>query len=269
MGVAAIGTDSEIGAGPLPARDKNNKDIIEIFKRTEKAAALGAKIAVWTEAAFLLKPENEEAWIDSMQNLASANNITLVASYVLLISESPMKYENKYQLIDSMGQINYSYFKHEPVPGEPAVKGREKLKVTTVGGTNLGGAICYDYDFPYLAKEYGKIGADIVALPSSDWRGIDPLHTRMAAFRAVEQGHSILRSTRFGLSAAINPYGEMITQMSSFDGNSKIMIAYLPLKRANTLYSVWGDLFVYLCCIPFFLLIIFKHERNRESVPKL
>ena len=103
----------------------------------------------------------------------------------------------------------YSYLKHEPVPGEPAVKGREKLEVTTIGGINLGGAICYDYDFPYLAREYGKIGADIVALPSSDWRGIDPLHTRMAAFRALEQGHSILRSTRFGLSAAITPYGEI------------------------------------------------------------
>ena len=109
---------------------------------------------------------------------------------------------------------------------------------------NLGGAICYDYDFPYLAKEYANINADIVALPSSDWRGIDPLHTRMAAYRAIEQGHSILRSTRFGLSAAINPYGEMLSQMSSYDNNNKIMISQLPRKGIRTIYSIIGDVLV-------------------------
>jgi apolipoprotein N-acyltransferase len=122
---------------------------------------------------------------------------------------------------------------------------------------NLGGAICYDYDFPYLAKEYGNIKADLVALPSSDWRGIDPLHTRMAAYRAIEQGHSILRSTRFGLSAAINPYGEMLSQMSSFDNNNKMMISQLPVKGIRTIYSIIGDILVYLCIafIPFFFIV--------------
>ena len=108
-----------------------------------------------------------------------------------------------------------------------------------------------------MAKEYGDIKADIVAVPSSDWRGIDPLHTRMAAFRAIEQGHSILRSTRFGLSAAVNPYGEFLSQMSSFDNNSKIMVSQLPLKGITTIYSIIGDILVYLSIafIPFFFIV--------------
>jgi apolipoprotein N-acyltransferase len=258
--MAAIGTDSDIGAAPIPTWEKNEGDIMKIFERTRKASGMGVKIAVWNEAAFLLEPEYEQQWIDSMQNLASGNNITLVASYVLMTSESPLRYEDKYLLIDSIGEVLYSYLKHEPVPGEPAVKGRGELKVAKLGGINLGGAICYDYDFPYLAKGFGNMGVDIVALPSSDWRGIDPLHTRMAAFRAVEQGHSILRSTRFGLSAAINPHGEMVSKMSSFDNNNKIMIAHLPVQKVNTLYSKLGDLFVYLCAIPFILLLALKDE---------
>jgi len=36
---------------------------------------------------------------------------------------------------------------------------------------------------------------------------------------------NLLRSTRFGLSAAITPYGEMVSQMSSFDDHNKIMYA--------------------------------------------
>ena len=268
ISMAAIGTDSEIGAAQLPTKKENERDINEIFKRTEKAAQLGAQIAVWNEAAFFLEPDIEGAWIDSIKYLASLNNITLVASYILMTSESPLRYENKYLLIDTMGQLVHSYLKHEPVPGEPAIKGREELIITTIEGTNLGGAICYDYDFPYLAKEYGKIGADIIALPSSDWRGIDPLHTRMAAFRAVEQGHSILRSTRFGLSAAITPYGEMTAQMSSFDTNDKVMMSHLPLKKVNTLYSFMGDLFVYLCTVPLILPFLLNDGKGHWFINK-
>jgi apolipoprotein N-acyltransferase len=110
-------------------------------------------------------------------------------------------------------------------------------------------------------KAYGKLNADLVADPSSDWRGIDPIHTKMAAFRAVEQGHSILRSTRFGLSAAITPYGEFASQMSSFDNNDKVMMAHLPVKKVTTVYSVISDSFVYIC-IAFIIFIIYKSYRS-------
>ena len=69
----------------------------------------------------------------------------------------------------------------------------------------------------------------------------------MAAFRAVEQGHSIIRSTRFGMSAAISPYGEFLAQMSSHDTNDKVMMAHLPAQGVKTFYNLIGDALVYLC----------------------
>lgn len=257
--IAAVGTDSEIGGLPLPQRNKNEVDIERILERTEIAAEFGARIAVWTEGAFYLEPAYEEIWIETFQELAKNSNISLVASYILLVSESPFIYENKYLLINSKGEIINTYLKHQPVPGEPAIKGTDPLQVFNIDGVNLGGVICYDYDFPYLAKEYGDVKADIVAIPSSDWRGIDPLHTRMAAFRAVEQGHSLMRSTRFGLSAAISPYGEMLSQMSSFDSNNKIMISELPVRGIKTVYSIIGDIAVYLSIA--FILLFFIYRK--------
>ena len=245
--VAAVGTDSEVSGLPLPTKESNEKIKEGLFNRTRLAAIGGAKLIVWNEAATFILPKEESAWSDSLSSLAAKLKISLVASYVMPVSESPFKYENKYLFISPDGAIAYSYHKHQPVPGEPAIKGGEPLKVMDVAGSKIGGAICYDYDFPYMAKGFGKLNADIVAVPSSDWRGIDPLHTRMAAFRAVEQGHSILRSTRFGLSAAITPYGEMASQMSSFDRNNKIMIAHLPAKGIRTVYSIIGDSFIYIC----------------------
>ena len=245
--MAAVGTDSTIGGLPLPEDKKNETDIRRIMGRTERAAAMGSEVVVWNEGAFLLYIENEKEWVSSFQHLASTSNVTIVASYILLVSEAPLRYENKLVMINSNGEILYTYHKHQPVPGEPAVKGTETIESFTINGFNLGGAICYDYDFPYLAKENGRAKANIVGLPSSDWRGIDPLHTLMSRFRAIEQGHSILRSTRFGLSAAINPVGEITASMSSFDTNDKIMIATLPVRGLTTIYSIIGDAFVYVC----------------------
>ena len=255
ISMAAVGTDSEISGLPLPSKESNEEVIHAIFKRTAIAAESGAELVVWNEAAFFLEADYEKQWLDSISELAKDNRVSIVAGYVVPISESPFRYENKFQFFNPDGSIEFEYFKHQPVAGEPAVKGTGPQRTKEVAGSNIGGAICYDYDFPYLAKGNKDAGADIVAIPSSDWRGIDPLHSKMAAFRAIEQGHSILRSTRFGLSAAITPYGEMTSKMSSFDHNNKIMMAHLPAKSIRTVYSFVGDILVYLSIVYLLIMI--------------
>ncbi len=261
MTVAAVGTDSDVGGLPLPSKQSNDTVIINQLKRTEKAADFGAELIVWNEGAFYTLPNDETKTINSIKAVAKDKGISIYASYVMPISEKPFRYENKFVYINKNGEVEYTYLKHQPVPGEPAIQGIKSFQTVEISGSKFGGAICYDYDFPYIAHEFGKLKADVVALPSSDWRGIDPLHTRMAAFRAIEQGHSIIRSTRFGLSAIISPYGEMIGQSSSFDTNNKILISNIPVKGISTLYSVIGDLFVYMCfgfILVFFTLLIIK-----------
>lgn len=265
--VAAVGTDSEMTGFPLPSKPTNDKVKAQLVSRTRRAASSGAKLIVWNEASTFIFQDEEKAWIDSISALASRLQVAIVAAYIIPISESPMQYKNKYLFFDSTGTLVYTYNKHQPVPGEPAVKGEEPFRVFNVAGVATGAAICYDYDFPYIAKSFGALQADIVAVPSSDWRGIDPIHTKMAAFRAVEQGHAILRSTRFGLSAAITPYGEMVSQQSSYDKNDRIMIANLPTKHITTVYSIIGDSFVYLCIgfVFLFLLNITLSDRKIAS----
>ncbi|WP_417603789.1 hypothetical protein [Owenweeksia hongkongensis] len=122
--VAAVGTDSEVSGLPLPTKGRTEQTRTALFKRTRTAAEGGAKKISWTEAAIFMMPEDEKEWINSIKDLASELNITLVASYVSPISQSPLRYENKYQFIDSSGNITHTYLKHQPVPGEPAVQGK-------------------------------------------------------------------------------------------------------------------------------------------------
>ena len=257
--VAAVGTDSQVGGFPLPSKESNDIVKHDLFKRTEMAALNGARLIVWNEAATFILPEEEMMWMDSLSALTKRLQVELVAAFIIPLSSKPLKYKNMYLFYDKYGNLRYTYNKHQPVPGEPAEKGQEVLKVFDISGVTTGAAICYDYDFPYLAKSYGDLNADLVAVPSSDWRGIDPLHSRMAAFRAVEQGHSIIRSTRFGLSAAISPYGEFLAQMSSYDSNDKVMMAHLPAQGVKTIYNLIGDTLVYLC-FGFLFYFIYKQK---------
>ncbi len=265
--VATVGTDSDISGFPFANEETNSKYKQTLLSRTKTAAQNGAKLISWNEAAIFIQKTEEKQWKDTLRLLAKNLKVSLIASYVVPLSTEPLKLENKFLSINSTGEIEYQYLKHQPVPGEPSIKGNEPFKIMTDNGLNIGGAICYDFDYPYIAKAFGKLNANIVAIPSSDWRGIDPLHTRMAAFRAIEQGNSLLRSTRFGLSAAINPYGEMTAQQSSFDRHNKIMIAELPTKRIPTLYSIIGDSFVYACFGFLFLLLltILKQKDEKNS----
>lgn len=265
IAVAAVGTDSEISGFPFPDSNSTNAFKTVLINRTTSAAHQGAKLIAWNEAAIFIDKKDEKSWQDSLTLLAKDLSVSLIASYVVPLSVDPLKLENKFISINSTGEITHQYLKHQPVPGEPSIKGKEPFKLMSDNGINIGAAICYDFDYPYIAKAFGKLNAHIVAIPSSDWRGIDPLHTKMAAFRAIEQGYSLLRSTRFGLSAAINPLGEMTAQQSSFDIHDKIMMAELPTKRIKTLYSLIGDSLVFGCFAfftLFFIQLIFKPRRH-------
>jgi apolipoprotein N-acyltransferase len=164
--VAAIGTDSRVGTGSLPTDEVRRQNAAILFARTRKAskALTGTELIVWNEGSAMVLPEEEAAWHDSLGALATECEAALVAAYVVLLSESPLKYENKYLFVEPNGKVS-TYWKREPVPGEPADKGRVPAETHTINNTKIAGAICYDYDFPYLAKALGRQGADIVALP--------------------------------------------------------------------------------------------------------
>ncbi len=160
-------------------------------------------------------PADEARWVAEVAALAGSAHVDVVAGYLVPLALEPLRYENKYVFARADGTIDHSYHKNFPVPGEPATPGTgAPPRVATAYGI-VSGAICYDYDFPVAGR--ARAGVDLVALPSSDWRAIDPIHTQMAAMRAIESGHSIIRATRFGLSAGIDPEGRLRGTMSHFD----------------------------------------------------
>lgn len=265
--VAAVGTDSMVGTTPvLPTPESLARVEAGLFARTTQAAQAGATLVVWTEAATMSYPELEEAFQQRLATLAATLHVNLVAAYIVPIQEKPLRYENKYVFFRDDGKIDHTYLKHRPVPGEPAVRGEGEMPRVELEGTVVGGAICYDYDFPRVALANAERHLDLVALPSSDWRGIDPIHTEMARLRAIEGGHSILRSTRFGLSAGIDPWGRIRGRNSHWDNERSVLLVELPKRGVKTLYARFGDWFPILSLLASLSLLGLALRRPRKSM---
>lgn len=247
--VAAVGTDCDLSGPPVPEPEQRAAWDVALFERTRVAAAAGAELVVWTEAAAVVEREEEAQWLERVGELARELDVAIVAGYVIpLGSAEDFHYDNGYALLRPDGGVEHRYLKHHPVPGEPATVGRGDAPMwshETLGVVS--GAICYDYDFPSSAIE--RSGADLVALPSSDWRGIDPIHTHMARLRAIEGGHAVLRSTRYGLSAGIDALGVVHAQLSAFDDDERVMVVDLPRHGRRTLYATLGEWFALLCAL--------------------
>ncbi len=236
--VAAVTVD-------FPARLRSMEDlrgnVDTLFSRSELAARRGAALVVWNEVATIVDPGEERALEARAADLARRHAIDLVLAYGVVVSKEPFRIENVLRWFGPDGAVLDRYRKHFLPPGEPSIAGVEPLRVLERPWGRAGGAICYDYDSPALAREHARGGAGVVALPSSDWRGIDPQHTFMARVRAIEGGFSLLRPARAGTSAAFDPYGRVRASMSAWEENERVMLATVPTAQVRTLYARLGD----------------------------
>lgn len=239
--VAAVVTDVGPGADglPSPAALAANEDAL--FARTRIAAARGAQVIVWNEVATVVAPADEARLVARGAELARLHAVELVLAYGVLVRAQPPLYDNKFVWLGADGLAIETYRKHHPVPGEPSLRGTAPLVAHDHPWGRGAGAICYDYDFPAVARAHGRLGAGLVVVPSSDWRGIDPFHTQIARIGAISGGFALVRSVRWATSAAYDAYGRTRATMAVGEGDDQIMLATVPVTPVATIYLRVGD----------------------------
>jgi apolipoprotein N-acyltransferase len=226
----------------------NNELLDNYLERTRQQARAGADIVVWDEAGVVVDQANEPLFVSRGCELARQERISLLMGLcVMHVKDTRGSAFNKVVWVDPQGHVLFEYLKHLELPGGSFIAGDGQLKMDTTQFGNITTAICMDLDHPGLIRQAGRAGADILLAPSSDWREIDPLHTHMAAFRAVENGFSLVRSTHEGLSAAFDYHGRMLAAVDYFNSHAASLVSYVPTKGVRTVYSVIGDVFAWLC----------------------
>lgn len=238
--VAAVVTNVGPTEHGLPDAETLRANTEALFARTKVAADRGARLVVWNEIATVIQPSEEAAFTARARSLAAELGVDLVLAYAVLEQSAPVLFDNKYLFISDTGEVLDEYQKHHPVPGEPSIRGTAPLKMIARPYGVVGGAICYDYDFPSLALEQARSAVDLVVLPSSDWRGIDPIHTYMARTRAIEGGFSLVRAVRWAPSGVFDARGRARGWMTAIDANDGVLIAQVPVGRRQTIATSLG-----------------------------
>jgi apolipoprotein N-acyltransferase len=242
----------------------------DLLARTASEAQAGARIVFWGEANSIIMREDEPSFIARARAAARAHAIYLGLAVGVWHQGDAKPLENKIVLIDPTGRVAWQFLKARPVPpGESSISkvddGRIRTLDTPYG--RIAAAICFDMDFPQLLRQAGEKDVDILLAPSNDWRDIDPWHTQMAAFRAVEEGFNLVRHASGGLSMATDAKGRVLASMDHYTSTQRAMVSVVPTRGLRTLYSRAGDVFPIGCLIALAALVgeIRRRARRRGS----
>lgn len=229
------------------------KDLNYLFDATKSSAQAGAKIVFWQEYAVSVMEENEQEFIERAKKIAQEEQIYLALAIGLFPLNYPdQPWQNKLTWIAPNGKVIDNYLKLKPAPPlEPIIPGKGGISILDTAYGRIASVICADLDYPSLMHQAGTHNADVLIIPAQDWAAVDPLHTYMAVFRAIENGLSMAKGTGGGVSIAVDPYGRTINTSDYFNSTQTQMISCLPSKGVVTVYSRVGDTFAWLCILGF------------------
>ena len=217
--------------------------------QTRAAARAGAKIVVWPEANIMVFRADQPALLERLQGLARELGIYFLAGVAVADpAADKVKFENRALLFAPDGAIAANYLKTTAVPGFEArygARGDGRLPRVETPYGRLTMAICYDLDFPWLLRQAGRMRADLLLAPASDWREIGVLHHDAAAYRAIENGVTLVRATRWGISAMVDASGRAVAMLDHRLKSSVLLVADVPVGARPGLYRRIGDGFAW------------------------
>ena len=232
--------------GDVPCLQKLfNRSLDEFLQDSEQAANAGANIIVWQENGLAVYQEDEASFIDQGREFAVQEEIYLLMAMYMLSEERSVD-ENKAVLIDPSGDAS-EYLKNHLVAGDNHILGDGKVLIQDSDYGKLASIICQDTHSPNFVRQAGKANVDLMLIPNHNWEAITPLAARMASFRAIENGFSMIRADYHGLSTAVDYHGNILSQMNDFTTEERIMLADIPKQGIKTIYSQIGDFFAWLC----------------------
>lgn len=213
-----------------------------LFAASQRAVESGAKVIFWSEGNAVLYPETQAAFFARAQEFAKTHGVYFMPAYIVF-QYGEATSDNALALITPEGEVAYTYTKTKtwyPTDSDGLIHSVE----TPYG--RIGGAICFDMDFPGFIQQAGRQGVDILLVPAFDWEPIKPYHTQVGLFRALENGTAVVRQVNTGTSMAVDYQGRLLAYQDFFTTGERIMVADLPTQGVKTPYAVLGDWFAYL-----------------------
>jgi apolipoprotein N-acyltransferase len=129
----------------------------------------------------------------------------------------------------------------------------------------FGVLICFEIIFPDLCRRFVKSGANfLVTITNDAWFGTTSAprqHFSIAVFRAVENRVFIARAANTGITGFIDPRGKIIKRGGIF--TEEAMNGTIRLSNKKTFYTLYGDVFAWICSGVSLLLLGYALRQKR------
>ena len=118
-----------------------------------------------------------------------------------------------------------------------------------LGRVRLGGAICYEVVYPWIAREHVRAGADVLFTLTNDaWygrAGAQRQHWQAAVMRAVETGRPLVRAAITGISGVVAPDGSVLDMLGP--GRRGSLVVPVPPPKARVPAVALGETVFFVC----------------------
>ena len=227
--------------------------------------AAGAELIVWPEAAIPTLYEYVGEYLEIVKRSAAEQRATVLLGILRLPpgAESSETFQNVLVALTEEPQVYVKrhlvpFGEYFPVPGfirswmrlmslpyTDAVPGADDQPPLAVAGERLAITICYEDVFGAEQLHYLPEATLLVNVSNDAWFGdsIAPhQHLQIARVRAAEVGRYLLRSTNTGVSAVIDPRGEVVSALPQF--KAAVLEATVVGHTGSTPYARVGNYFV-------------------------
>lgn len=196
-------------------------------------------VVLWPESASPYAWSFNAPYRERVVDLCNELDVAILTSTAW--SDAPWDenapYYNAALLVTKAGPVLPPYFKQRLVPfGEyvplaPVLRMIRPISRAVPGGFTpgsatvllplgdwkLGGAVCYEVVYPWIARAETRAGADVLFTLTNDaWygrAGAQRQHWQGAVLRAVETGRPLVRAAVTGISGAVGPDGRSLVTL--------------------------------------------------------
>jgi len=267
---------------------KNNLRVyLELTKKSR-----GAKLVIWPESAVEeWLPENTQQLPPALVDPLESDSSFLIfgtRSFRGKAGGPNVKAFNSAFLVDGRGRVLSRYHKQillafgeyipfskvlSKLPGVPdmgdgftAGDGPRTLNLSEA--IRIAALICYEDLMPDLSRRFvteSKANL-LVNLTNDAWYGrtVAPWqHAHLALWRTIETRRNLVRVTNTGVTAVIDPRGEMVQTLPIFTPG--VLLADVELMEGTTLYVRYGDWFAWMITLMSLGIILWRRAVKRRT----
>ncbi|WP_237055012.1 apolipoprotein N-acyltransferase [Microbulbifer sediminum] len=227
---------------------------------TQALADSGAEVIVWPEAALPLLYGQAPNLMSTLQRNAEETGVDLISGVLYDRVDNGLRVVHNSAAV--FGHNPHVYHKRhlvpfgEYVPLEEWIRGTieffdlptsfirpgpEEQPPLAAGDLTWAPLICYEIVYPSLVAESALASQVLLTISNDAWFGdsIGPLqHMQMAQMRALETGRYLVRGTNTGVTAIVNPQGEITDKLPQFKRAN--MIGQVTAMEGATPFMVLG-----------------------------